>query len=286
MKEFKNFKRMMTLVVMVLFSIISVFAQTVKTHVVERGETLASIAEKYSVTKEDIVKLNPDAAQFIYVGMELKIPEGGNALPKNPNSFNAEKVMLNNQQTKENDAVNYGEESKWSACFELGYGFLPKLEGVSGSNYAYRATFGFNYAIKDGLYAGARIGYNSSNVYSYIHTSGNSVSGEYNCHFLCIPSEIGYNIPFDEQFKFGIIPFAGLDFNIGLSGKSKIKENKETKKENIKIGGKIAVGARVGVCLKLWDWCIIGSYVLPVNDKQKEFFTDKAYPEICIGCRI
>ena len=75
MKEFKNFKRMMTLVVMVLFSIISVFAQTVKTHVVERGETLASIAEKYSVTKEDIVKLNPDAAQFIYVGMELKIPE-------------------------------------------------------------------------------------------------------------------------------------------------------------------------------------------------------------------
>ncbi|MCM1225620.1 MAG: LysM peptidoglycan-binding domain-containing protein, partial [Lachnospiraceae bacterium] len=43
-------------------------------HVVEPGETLKSIAQKYGVTEAKIIELNPDAAQFIYVGMELNIP--------------------------------------------------------------------------------------------------------------------------------------------------------------------------------------------------------------------
>lgn len=46
------------------------------THVVNRGETLQSIAQKYGVTTERIIQANPQAAQFIYVGMELNIPEG------------------------------------------------------------------------------------------------------------------------------------------------------------------------------------------------------------------
>lgn len=46
---------------------------TVK-HIVDRGETLASIAKHYGTTEAKIKELNPDAAQFIYVGMELLIP--------------------------------------------------------------------------------------------------------------------------------------------------------------------------------------------------------------------
>lgn len=77
MKTFKITKRFMAIVAIVLVSTVSAMAQTVRKHVVERGETLASIAGKYAVSKDDIVKLNPDAAQFVYVGMELQIPEGG-----------------------------------------------------------------------------------------------------------------------------------------------------------------------------------------------------------------
>lgn len=47
--------------------------KTVK-HTVERGETLASIAKRYGTTNEKIIELNPDASQFIYVGMELTVP--------------------------------------------------------------------------------------------------------------------------------------------------------------------------------------------------------------------
>ena len=75
MKTFKITKRFMAIVAIVLVSTVSAMAQNVRKHVVERGETLASIASKYAVSKEDIVKLNPDAAQFVYVGMGLTIPE-------------------------------------------------------------------------------------------------------------------------------------------------------------------------------------------------------------------
>lgn len=74
MKTFKITKRLMAIVAIILVGI-SALAQNVRKHIVDRGETLASIAEKYAVSTEEIVKLNPDAAQFVYVGMELTIPK-------------------------------------------------------------------------------------------------------------------------------------------------------------------------------------------------------------------
>ena len=155
MKEFKNFKRMMTLVVMVLFSIISVFAQTVKTHVVERGETLASIAEKYSVTKEDIVKLNPDAAQFIYVGMELKIPE---VLIANSNQNQLRSTARNVVESTTINEVGYKSnvpDSEYNSFLReghdiyLGYQSDAKVYGLGvnmdfGKYFAYHADFWSN----------------------------------------------------------------------------------------------------------------------------------------------
>ena len=48
-------------------------SQTV-THVVQRGETLESIAEYYKVSVEDINKANPNADGIVYVGMKLVVP--------------------------------------------------------------------------------------------------------------------------------------------------------------------------------------------------------------------
>lgn len=48
-------------------------SQTV-THVVQRGETIESIAEYYKVSVEDINKANPNADGIVYVGMKLNIP--------------------------------------------------------------------------------------------------------------------------------------------------------------------------------------------------------------------
>lgn len=48
------------------------------THVVQRGETLESIAEYYKVSVEDINKANPNADGIVYVGMKLNIPTNSN----------------------------------------------------------------------------------------------------------------------------------------------------------------------------------------------------------------
>ena len=59
--------------VMFLFTTIGM-AQEVMSHVVERGETLESIAQKYGVTTAQIRETNPEISDFFYVGMKLTIP--------------------------------------------------------------------------------------------------------------------------------------------------------------------------------------------------------------------
>lgn len=69
-------KRLKTIVLAIAIAMIAnvATAQGTKVHVVERGETIESIAKKYNVTKDELIKQNPDVAQFVYVGMELTIP--------------------------------------------------------------------------------------------------------------------------------------------------------------------------------------------------------------------
>lgn len=75
MKLTFTFKRLALLVTLALVAV-SLQAQTATVkHVVDRGETLESIAKTYNTTVDEIVKLNPNAAQFIYVGMELTVPK-------------------------------------------------------------------------------------------------------------------------------------------------------------------------------------------------------------------
>ena len=53
------------------------------THVIQRGETLESIAQKYQVTVDAIKQANPDAVNMIYVGMRLLIPQNVQQLQNN-----------------------------------------------------------------------------------------------------------------------------------------------------------------------------------------------------------
>ncbi|MDO4161319.1 MAG: LysM peptidoglycan-binding domain-containing protein [Prevotellaceae bacterium] len=98
MKEMK-LKIIMTTLVM-LFSIALAVAQTntIK-HTVERGETLASIAEKYGTTEAKIIELNPDAAQFVYVGMELNVPMANHTVE---NETDTNEIISNTKSNNKN----------------------------------------------------------------------------------------------------------------------------------------------------------------------------------------
>lgn len=111
-----------TLVLTVLFSMVAltVAAQTV-THVVERGETIETIAAKYGITTEALLKANPEAADFFFVGMKLQIPASEAATDKTltktkPATLNAT-TRTESQSTE--STSQWGSSEKKSSPFKL-----------------------------------------------------------------------------------------------------------------------------------------------------------------------
>lgn len=274
----------------------SVFAmaqtQTV-THIVQRGETIESIAEYYHVSVDDINKANPNAEGLIYTGMKLVVPVQQSKEIKTTQTTTVTtqaKEATNNytslaEGTRHDNTIHEEKkESPWVYAGEFGYGFFK-----GSSNLQYEITFGANYRFPFNLYAGARIGYNSGNYNMAVKGDGEHVRNanwESNYHFIEVPLEVGYMLTTTNK-KWGIVPFAGINANIGLTGKEKYKElgsggNSESKK--LKIGGKLGLEAKIGLRIRLIEILnISGSYRIPLNDKQKEWFGKDAYPEISIA---
>lgn len=153
---------------MVCCACISVMAQTntIK-HIVDRGETLQSIAKRYATTAAKIIELNPDAKQFVYVGMELVIPntqerKQTNApveyeIPSNRAASTVTEKMVVNPRSNEyslNDFTFYG--ISYFAPFEdagTGY-YMLGGEVFSDSGWGVDFHIGFNYGLVDKDYAG------------------------------------------------------------------------------------------------------------------------------------
>ncbi len=72
----KQFFFFLTLTFLLNFTIVQ--AQDFKTHKVQKGETVYSIAKQYSITPFDIYKLNPDAKEGIKENTVLIIPNADN----------------------------------------------------------------------------------------------------------------------------------------------------------------------------------------------------------------
>lgn len=149
----------------------------------------------------------------------------------------------------------------------------------------YEATVGANYRLPYNLYIGARIGYNSANYTGLIKIEGQNINAKQKYHLLEIPIEFGYSLK-NESETLGLIPFVGFNTNIGLSGKYKqriLGTGGKEEPQKVKIGGKVGIGARVGVRVCLWGFDITGSYQIPLNDKQKGWFGKDAFPEITLA---
>lgn len=275
-------KRFFLTISMVVFGVCLAMAQpdTIR-HTVERGETLSSIAKLYSTTEAKIIELNPDAAQFIYVGMVLIVPDNRerteNVTTEKETTTNS-MVLPTNATDNNLKTSNSKIRGRFGPAFEIGYGFL---KGGSG-HWQFEASAGVNYYFKYGFYAGARIGYSSANSSAYIKQL--SGTQDVRIHLIEVPIEIGYPIHTSNQM-FGVIPFGGIDTNIGLTGKYERNKHLSSgyEKQKYKIGGKIGLGARLGVRLMIGGLNISGAYHFPLNNKQKGFFGKDAYPELSIG---
>lgn len=92
------------------------------THVIQRGETLQSIAKAYGVSYDSLVSLNPEAKEFTYVGMEIKIPDtvAAPAVPEGTTFFEMnEPVQVNQPLPSESAPVeqNYNQGGSSSPVY-------------------------------------------------------------------------------------------------------------------------------------------------------------------------
>lgn len=139
--------------------------KTVK-HTVERGETLESIAKRYGTTNDKLIELNPDASQFIYVGMELTIPVTEITTSKHNQSIESNNLdflsaPINNKSTNTSSftQVDFDKKPGFGFGLEISLGF-PKHD--SGSFNTFEMSLFMPYWIKEknkGLFASAGLGY-------------------------------------------------------------------------------------------------------------------------------
>ena len=272
-------KRIITMIAAMIVCISAAMAQTTTKHVVERGETLTSIAARYGTSEAEIVRLNPEAAQFIYVGMELAIP--ASSLPTQENT--APQNSLSDDAATSTTYTSYDETDtpqRWTVVSSGSYGFLPKAKvpgTKSESAYSLELSVGVNFFIYRGLYVGARIGYMTTSSSfrlgkSDLYTTENQ--------FIEVPVELGYKLSLHKNFS--IIPFAGITSAFLLKNTLSTGVGKyEEKVNNTKNCDTYHAFGRLGARLNLWGFDLGFAYNFPFS---KETLGDsKGFPEITIG---
>jgi len=91
-------KRIIFLFLVCVLSASGVFAQHVKTHEVQAGETLYSLARSYGVTVEDIVNANPKMGETLIAGQTIVIPGKKGAGAKADSAHAAKPAAVPQQQ--------------------------------------------------------------------------------------------------------------------------------------------------------------------------------------------
>lgn len=175
-------KRLLSAICMMAFCICLAVAQTntIK-HTVDRGETLASIAKRYAITEAKLIELNPDAAQFVYVGMELIIPVVSTETATEQkqvynNTDNLSNIVAYSPISNSDTNFSYNdsfEKNRKSSYFELGYSASTFEDVKSSGSYGFGWT-SLPWTIADRIYMGLHfspLGFNFGLVHSNYATA-------------------------------------------------------------------------------------------------------------------
>ena len=212
----------------IILLLVCVFAmaqsQTI-THVVQRGETIESIAKYYNVSVEDINKANPNMDGVVYVGMKLIIPTGS---PQAQGKAKAENTRINEDGQNEDSSsqmqannfsenrINDENEIKLGfqlARFKASYLFPSDMEhstrGHYRSNYNLSFALEGEYVFNPNVFAGVGLGYMQQGSSNLDHDGGNYLQFESRYNYITLPLSIGYRMPITEA--------TNLDFYTGLT---------------------------------------------------------------------
>lgn len=118
-------KKIFLSVLFLTFCLFATAQSQTSTHVVQRGETLESIAEYYKVSVDDINKANPNADGMVYVGMKLVIPVRSESAAVtdtvkifSKTQTNQYEVTGGNNKTVSNNSFYYGSGASFSFLYQ------------------------------------------------------------------------------------------------------------------------------------------------------------------------
>ena len=223
-------------------------SQTI-THIVQRGETIESIADYYKVSVADINKANPNADGIIYVGMKLNIPTSTS--PKN--ETRTEKTTTSGISSNENTSYvlqssttkkSYDNETTLGLQFarvKASYLFPTEMEKSSRGHYrsSYNLSFVLEgeYVFNPNIFAGFGLGYmaqgscNSDRNQDEDGIRYQQYKSQY--HYVMVPLSIGYRMPITKNVN--IDAYTGPVVTCVVAGNSQYRTSTSEKWNKTKL---------------------------------------------------
>lgn len=225
-----------------IISAASVFAmaQTQSmTHIVQRGETIESIAEYYHVSVDDINKANPNADGLVYVGMKLVIPADLSKTNAKENTTSENTTRPSNNVTSSVKAMQYTEDNKVKITeenFKEGLQFarikaslLFPTEIEKSSLGHYRSSYNLSFVIEGeyvfnrNLFTGFGLGYMGSGSCNSDRVEDRYQQFQSNYNYIVIPLSVGYRVPLTKNSNVDF--YTGPAATIALSGYTKTRNS-------------------------------------------------------------
>lgn len=238
MIKIRLLKRTAITMALLVASTFLALAQSPKVHTVKQGETLESIAKKYSVKKEEILNINQEASKDIYPGMELFIPN------KSSSSSNYGSVAYSDDsqggQSVDNDRSNKMSYEVNDTRYQqfVGKGF----EAHTGIGKFSNESQGFS------NYTSFGVGFSTSALFSehspfFVETELNliytkskeeehGIKTTFTMISSTLPLNVGYIIAIPNT-KVAFCPFVGLSGKFHYYGKIKTEYKGESESSNV-----------------------------------------------------
>lgn len=253
-------------------------SQTI-THIVQRGETIESIADYYKVSVADINKANPNADGIIYVGMKLNIP--ASTSPKN--ETRTEKTTTSGISSNENTSYvpqssttkkSYDNETTLGLQFarvKASYLFPTEMEKSSRGHYrsSYNLSFVLEgeYVFNSNIFAGFGLGYmaqgscNSDRNQDEDGIRYQQYKSQY--HYVMVPLSIGYRMPITKNVN--IDAYTGPVVTCVVAGNSQYRtstseEWNKTKLKDMKNVKYFTPFWNIGARVNLWSFELGAEY--------------------------
>lgn len=260
-------KKLLLSVLLCTASMLSMAQNQTVTHVVQRGETLESIAEYYKVSVEDINKANPNADGIVYVGMKIEIPTSTNGVKdeqsilsgtktptrKTSSTYSTMKSEISKAQN-DNSVETQNDEPK-KGDVDASSQFVPRFGSLSGDNaehlkntFGLSAALGAKYFIADNIFVEGLIGYRFL-IASYKKEYAEAIHGSKGAtdsletHSIYIPLYAGAKL---DNFLIKAGPY----FDYIVSGAAKTEKGKEKRKDKI-TKDRLSVGLNFAVQYKM-----------------------------------